>query len=155
MSGQPVSELSWGLELLRNATSFAVSQGALLHLSFFFCCSVLNTPKESDIGTSRDRKEMYHPQLRKQIEKSLYHIVISESEMLLPCQCQIPHFEINYGICVCNVDLDFVYKTFYCVVPRRSQFWLPVFRRQIYRPTVEENVHWDLKRWEEVIKQLV
>jgi hypothetical protein len=43
MSSQLMSELFLGLELLRNATSFAISQGVLLHLSCFLCCSVLNT----------------------------------------------------------------------------------------------------------------
>jgi hypothetical protein len=38
-----------------------------------------------------------------------YDIAKSESEILLPCQCGIPRFEIKYGICLCNARLDSVY----------------------------------------------
>jgi hypothetical protein len=54
---QLVSELISGLELLRNATPFAIPKGTLLQLSFFLCCSVLNTHKGLDTATSRDSTE--------------------------------------------------------------------------------------------------
>jgi hypothetical protein len=133
--------------------SLARRSSSLVMLLLLFCAEHTYRIRHWHV---KDSRKTYHSQLRKQIEKFWYHIAIRESEILLPCQCQIPRFEVNYGICVCKAGLDFVYFIRYNLLRGAKAQSVLISRLPKANfsglPTVKENLRLGLKSWDEIIK---